>query len=443
MWIYYLLPTAIAFFYCTLKKGIMRFMKLINCKKEIFINLQEEFKWSNFLQSNEIYELQVSRNNYLFCERLALVENEEVVGLAVINYAKKWRYFKQAFLIHGPLLKNGNSEQRYQQAIKLIEEHVRTKKALSLMIHPNQIRTYNNENLQVISQNNHAYINEFLLDKGYLNYYDTDFLLEGDNQNFIKDLRSYNSYKELVDSFSPVLIRNIKKSKEAYVKVRELDESEIYHFYQILAKTAKRRNFSIPDKQFFQQLKTNFGSRAKFMFAYLECKPYEKSLNDQIVDFTKRIVELKQKPDSKKRNVAIKNTKQKLNSYHKRLQDFHSFQINSDILPLSSYLFIEHGNQLLSYFGGNLEEYLVFGGATMINIEMLTYAVDHRIDYFNFGGTIETDKSKEGIGNFNYKKQFGGQLCQYWGSYTKGLTRVGNLAVWIKIKRLTNSKSND
>ncbi|WP_231070360.1 hypothetical protein [Streptococcus parauberis] len=88
----------------------MRFMKLINCKKEIFINLQEEFKWSNFLQSNEIYELQVSRNNYLFCERLALVENEEVVGLAVINYAKKWRYFKQAFLIHGPLLKNGNSE---------------------------------------------------------------------------------------------------------------------------------------------------------------------------------------------------------------------------------------------------------------------------------------------------------------------------------------------
>lgn len=255
------------------------------------------------------------------------------------------------------------------------------------MIHSNQIRTRKNKELQVISQNNKVFINEVLLCKDYQNYFNPVFLFEGDNQNFIKNLRLYSNYQELEDLFSPALKRNIKKSKEAFVKVRELDETEIYQFYQILAKTAKRRGFSIQEKDFFKKLKTNFGSAAKFMMAYLQCKAYENSLNEQIVDFSKRIAELKQKSDSKKRNVAIKNAKQKLDSYQKRLSDFHAYQVKTDILPLSSYLFIYYGNQLLSYFGG----------------------------------TIETDQSKNGIGNFNYKKQFGGELCQYWGSYTKPL----------------------
>ncbi|MGT2887346.1 peptidoglycan bridge formation glycyltransferase FemA/FemB family protein [Streptococcus didelphis] len=71
--------------------------------------------------------------------------------------------------------------------------------------------------------------------------------------------------------------------------------------------------------------------------------------------------------------------------------------------------------------GGNLKEYFLFGGATLINYEMIKYAKNHNISYFNFGGTLEISQSKVGLGNFNYKKQFGGELVNYLGSFTKPL----------------------
>lgn len=64
-------------------------MKLVNCKKETFLSLQTGLEDTNFLKSNEMYELQVARNNYLFTERLAFVEDEKVIGLTIINYRRK------------------------------------------------------------------------------------------------------------------------------------------------------------------------------------------------------------------------------------------------------------------------------------------------------------------------------------------------------------------
>ncbi len=125
---------------------------------------------------------------------------------------------------------------------------------------------------------------------------------------------------------------------------------------------------------------------------------------------------------------------QQLNSYQKRQKEFEGYDVHEAYLPLSSYLFIEYGNELLSYYGGNMKDYFVFGGATLINCEMMAYAKQKEIPYFNFGGTIETSQSKDGQGNFNYKKQFGGELVQYCGSFTKPLTLFGKIMT-LKEKR--------
>lgn len=207
--------------------------------------------------------------------------------------------------------------------------------------------------------------------------------------------------------------------------------TEIPLFYDILQQTSHRKSFSIQDLSFFETLKDKLGDQAKFMYAYLDCASYQTYLKDHINRYQEEIKDLESKADSKKRNTAIKNATQQLTSYQKRWQEFQKLQVKTDHLPLSSYLFIDYGDELLSYFGGNIQEYFIFGGATLINCDMIRYAKESEISYFNFGGTIEVDQSQEGIGNFNYKKQFGGQLVQYLGSFTKPLTLVGKCLLFM------------
>lgn len=405
-------------------------MKIISATASEFLVAQEAFLTSNILQSHQIAELQEERNHYNKVERLLFLEDEQVIGLAVVDYRKKWKYFQEALVIQGPVLDYSNPS-LVVQAIQSLEHHVRQQQAISLMCHPYLINQRKDENLAIISQHESQEIADVFRRLSYNRYFDSDYLFNGMMQVFLKDLRPYRNYQEIEASFSNSLRRNIKKYRNSHVKVKELTATEIPLFYDILQQTSHRKSFSIQDLSFFETLKDKLGDQAKFMYAYLDCASYQTYLKDHINRYQEEIKDLESKADSKKRNTAIKNATQQLTSYQKRWQEFQKLQVKTDHLPLSSYLFIDYGDELLSYFGGNIQEYFIFGGATLINCDMIRYAKESGLSYFNFGGTIEVDQSQEGTGNFNYKKQFGGQLVQYLGSFTKPLTLVGKCLLFM------------
>lgn len=68
-------------------------MKIISATASEFLAAQEAFLTSNILQSHQIAELQEERNHYNKVERLLFLEDEQVIGLAVVDYRKKWKYF--------------------------------------------------------------------------------------------------------------------------------------------------------------------------------------------------------------------------------------------------------------------------------------------------------------------------------------------------------------
>lgn len=79
-------------------------MKIISATASEFLAAQEAFLTSNILQSHQIAELQEERNHYNKVERLLFLEDEQVIGLAVVDYRKKWKYFQEALVIQGPVL---------------------------------------------------------------------------------------------------------------------------------------------------------------------------------------------------------------------------------------------------------------------------------------------------------------------------------------------------
>lgn len=111
-----------------------------------------------------------------------------------------------------------------------------------------------------------------------------------------------------------------------------------------------------------------------------------------------------QKIKLKKLRSALLNTTAKLNSAINRLTNFESLNISQESLPLSSILFIIYGNEVVSFIGGNYEQYLNFGGATLLNSSMITYTFENHFERYNFYGTIKTDQAQSGSGNFKFKR---------------------------------------
>ena len=242
-------------------------------------------------------------------------------------------------------------------------------------------------------------------------------LLHGPLLNY----HSLDSSDEILAAFSPSLKRDLKKFTALNVKIEELDEHRLDQFYDILSRTAERKGFSVHPLVYFQNLKKCFGKSAKFMLAYLDCPAYLAYLDENIQSFEARIQALKEGPQKKRTKGQIADAEDQLRSYYKRLEQFKSYQITTDKLPLSAYLFMDYGSEIVSFYGGNDEAYLNFGGAVLLHWEMIKYAKSKAKKRFNFYGTIETEAASSGKGNFNFKRQFGGQLETLVGSFDKTL----------------------
>ena len=298
--------------------------------------------------------------------------------------------------------------------------YLKKKNIASLSIHPYLTDLIRNEELEIIEEEKADEVSKVFEKLGFEQYLDPEQALVV-NQMFVKPIDTFTTSDEMLAAFSPSLKRDLKKFAALNVKVEELSEDNLNQFYDILVRTAERKGFSVHPLTYFQDLKRNFGESAKFMLAYLDCPAYLAYLDENIKSFEAKIQALKDGPQKKRTKGQIADAEDQLRSYYKRLKQFKTYQVTGDKLPLSAYLFMDYGSEIVSFYGGNDEAYLNFGGAVLLHWEMLQYAEREGKERFNFYGTIETEAASAGKGNFNFKRQFGGQLETLVGSFDKTL----------------------
>ena len=196
------------------------------------------------------------------------------------------------------------------------------------------------------------------------------------------------------------------------------------------------------DFTYFKKMKESFQDKAKYMVAFLDVEAYKAYYQERIEFFTNRVEELEKElavreaegKHVKKTRGLITDAKDQLASYQKRKKTFEALDIHNPMLALSGYLFMCYGDEVISVFGGSHEEYLNFGGSSLLNWEMMKFAKDNGYKYYNFYGTIETNQANQNEGNFNFKRQFGGNLVQLAGNFTKTLNPL--LACIAKFKKI-------
>ncbi|WP_295492896.1 peptidoglycan bridge formation glycyltransferase FemA/FemB family protein [uncultured Streptococcus sp.] len=386
---------------------------------EDYQNTQVTAKCANFLQSAEMAKLQESQDHIEKVEALVFERDGLRVGQAIVVYKKSFRIFKKALLLHGPLL-DYHSLASLTELLEALILYLRKKNIASLSIHPYLTNLIRNEELEIIEEDKANEVSKVFEKLGFEQYLDPEQALVV-NQMFVKPIDTFTTSDEILSAFSPSLKRDLKKFTALNVKVEELSEDNLNQFYDILVRTAERKGFSVHPLVYFQNLKKCFGESAKFMLAYLDCPAYLAYLDENIKSFEAKIQALKEGPQKKRTKGQIADAEDQLRSYYKRLEQFKSYQIKTDKLPLSAYLFMDYGSEIVSFYGGNDEAYLNFGGAVLLHWEMIKYAKSKAKKRFNFYGTIETEAASSGKGNFNFKRQFGGQLVTLVGSFTKTL----------------------
>lgn len=386
---------------------------------EDYQNTQVTAKCANFLQSAEMAKLQESQDYIEKVEALVFERDGLRVGQTIVVYKKSFRIFKKALLLHGPLL-DYHSLASLTELLEALILYLRKKNIATLSIHPYLANLIRNEKLENIEVDIASDVLEVFETLGFEHSLDSEQSLVV-NQMFVKSIESFASSDEIHAAFSPSLKRDLKKFTDMNVKTEELDEHQLDQFYDILSRTAERKGFSVHPLVYFQNLKKCFGESAKFMLAYLDCPAYLAYLDKNIQSFEAKIQALKEGPQKKRTKGQIADAEDQLRSYYKRLEQFKSYQIKTDKLPLSAYLFMDYGPEIVSFYGGNDEAYLNFGGAVLLHWEMIKYAKSKSKKRFNFYGTIETEAASSGKGNFNFKRQFGGQLETLVGSFDKTL----------------------
>lgn len=387
---------------------------------EDYQNTQVTAKCANFLQSAEMSKLQEGQDHIEKVEALVFERDGLRVGQTIVVYKKSLRIFKKALLLHGPLL-NYHSLDSLTELLEALILYLRKKNIATLSIHPYLTNLIRNEKLENIEVDKASDVLKVFETLGFEHSLDSEQSLVV-NQMFVKPIENFASSDEILAAFSPSLKRDLKKFTALNVKIEELDEHQLDQFYDILSRTAERKGFSVHPLVYFQNLKKCFGKSAKFMLAYLDCPAYLAYLDENIQSFEAKIQALKEGPQKKRTKGQIADAEDQLRSYYKRLEQFKSYQITTDKLPLSAYLFMDYGSEIVSFYGGNDEAYLNFGGAVLLHWEMIKYAKSKAKKRFNFYGTIETEAASSGKGNFNFKRQFGGQQLETLvGSFDKSL----------------------
>lgn len=376
-------------------------------------------KCANFLQSAEMAKLQESQDHIKKVEALVFERDGLRVGQAIVVYKKSLRIFKKVLLLHGPLV-DYDSLVGLTELLEALILYLRKRNIATLSIQPYLTNLIRNEKLENIEVDKASDVLEVFETLGFEHSLDSEQSLVV-NQMFVKPIESFASSDEILAVFSPSLKRDLKKFTALNVKIEELDEHQLDQFYDILSRTAERKGFSVHPLVYFQNLKKCFGKSAKFMLAYLDCPAYLAYLDENIQFLETRIKALKEGPQKKRTKGQIADAEDQLRSYYKRLEQFKSYQIKTDKLPLSAYLFVDYGPEIVSFYGGNDEAYLNFGGAVLLHWEMIKYAKSKAKKRFNFYGTIETEAASSGKGNFNFKCQFGGQLETLVGAFDKTL----------------------
>ena len=240
---------------------------------------------------------------------------------------------------------------------------------------------------------------------------------------FTLDLKN-KTIDEIYNKMENTTKQRVRKNESIGIKTRELSRDELSIFKSIMQNTADRRGFIDRPLSYYENMYDIFDNM-KILLSYIDIKEYsnnEKIRLNKTTDEIKKLKESlnKENANTKKINNKLKEAEVLAKSLEKTIKKCEDImkKENTNIINLGCLMFMFHGREVLSLFGGVYDEYREFMPAYTLNYDMIKYACESGYDKYNFYGIDEyKDKSNPMYGLYDFKRGFSGVVEEYIGTY--------------------------
>lgn len=337
------------------------------------------FGCESFLQSWEMYQRYqgTGRESYY----VGVKRDGEVVA-AGLMVAREWKFGKKVFRVPGGWLMDYDSLSERSassaEGVAILEFLTREAKAfckerggMALEIAPNIMAQARNAKNEVVEGEDNLAVKAELERLGYkyLGEY------EQVKWTFVKDLAEGQDLEEMFMSFRTDHRQRVRRAEREGVRVRELGADELGVLKAIAAEAGERHGFKDPEMEYYRSMKKYFGEKVKFVVAEL---PAEK--------------------------VGGKA---------------------GEYVPLAASMFVNDGREMVYLYSGSVRKLQKYGGAHLIQWEMLQEALAAGCEKYNFYGVYPV----EGNGVYNFKLGFRGRVEELLGTFILPIGLIGKLYV--------------
>ena len=220
----------------------------------------------------------------------------------------------------------------------------------------------------------------------------------------------------------------LRKNEKSGIITREIEKDELPLFKEIMQKTSDRREFIDRPLSYYENMWDNLHDSGilKILIAEVDFNIYEKNTKEELAEIEKSLKDRIYKHDNnllkmneKKYNSTNKQDEEAIKRLKKQLDKIKDYKKEyGDKTLLGGILFLIYGNEVLSLFGGSLENLMNFQSAYTLHYAGVKYAIDNKYDRYNFYG-ITGDFRKENplYGLYLFKKSFGGKVVELIGEY--------------------------
>ena len=222
---------------------------------------------------------------------------------------------------------------------------------------------------------------------------------------FTLDLKN-KTIDEIYNKMENTTKQRVRKNESIGIKTRELSRDELSIFKSIMQNTADRRGFIDRPLSYYENMYDIFDNM-KILLSYIDIKEYS---NNEKIRLNKTTDEIKKLKEAEVLAKSLEKTIKKCEDIMKKE--------NTNIINLGCLMFMFHGREVLSLFGGVYDEYREFMPAYTLNYDMIKYACEKGYDKYNFYGIDEyKDKSNPMYGLYDFKRGFSGVVEEYIGTY--------------------------
>lgn len=205
------------------------------------------------------------------------------------------------------------------------------------------------------------------------------------------------TFDEVYQKFNKSMRQNIKRAEDLGVEVIKTDDVKI--FYELISKTGSRDGFHPYSYEYYQNFYDTFhkAGKCELFISYIYPQKIIEGINLL-----------------KKQNENNQKSIDKLNRMLEKYQN-----ISEEKIAVNAHMIVIHNNIATALYAGNDNNYTDTYSNYLTYYTKIKFAYDlgcKEMDLFGVPGDPKT-KYKNLSGIFEFKKQFGGNLVEYFGDF--------------------------